>query len=212
MAIHQAHSSDEIGQPLRDARAEHFARPFPQAVGQTLLCCAAILGSGPVWGAYKCVDERGKAHFQDTPPAECSNVVIYEVTASGTVVRRIEPGAPAAPANAPSKETDRATLDRGRRDHTLLDSYSNEKEIDAARDRSLQLLTARVGDAEKRLEKVRSRRKQAEASPQKAGLEQLRTDEAAAEHTLAAYRTERQRVVDEFEKDKQRWKELKRAR
>jgi hypothetical protein len=179
----------------------------PHPLARTLLCCAAASLAGSAWGAYKCVDERGKSHYQDTPPVECVNVVTYEVGPSGKVLRRIEPASAAAPAAAAPKDGDRAALDRSRRDRTLLDSFSNEKEIDAARDRSLQMLTARVTDAESRLEQARTRRKQAVAA--KADSEKLRSDEAAAEKTLAHQRAERQRVVDEFEKDKQRWRELK---
>ncbi|HET7731961.1 MAG TPA: DUF4124 domain-containing protein [Usitatibacter sp.] len=179
----------------------------PHPFARILLCCAAATMAGHAWSAYKCVDERGKSHYQDTPPAECANVVTYEVSPSGKVLRRIEPTSAAAPPPATSKEADRASLDRARRDRTLLDSFSNEKEIDAARDRSLQLLTARVTDAESRLEHARARRKQAVAA--KADSEKLRNDEAAAEKTLAGYRAERQRVVDDFERDKQRWRELK---
>ena len=189
----------------------------PQAlrtIARAVICCAAAYPASQAWSAYKCVDEKGKARYQDTPPAECANVVIYEVTSSGKIVRRIEPGSTTPAASAP-KETDRASLDRARHDSTLLDTYGNEKEIDAARDRGLQMLSSRVADAEKKLEQLRALRKQADADTKratpasKAEQERLQAEEASAEKSLAAYRADRQRVVDQFEKDKQRWKELK---
>jgi len=189
----------------------------PQAlrtIARAVICCAAACPASQAWSAYKCVDERGKSRYQDTPPAECANVVIYEVTSSGKLVRRIEPHSSTPAASAPPKEADRASLDRARHDSTLLDSYSNEREIDAARDRSLQPLSGRVSDAETKLEQLRARRKQAADAKRgtpasKAEQERLQAEEASAEKSLAAYRAERQRVADQFEKDKQRWKELK---
>jgi hypothetical protein len=65
--------------------------------------CAAVLAVVPTaQAAFKCVDDKGKSHFQDTPPAACANVVIYEVSSQGSVIRRIEPtsAAVAAPKDA----------------------------------------------------------------------------------------------------------------
>ena len=41
--------------------------------------------------AFRCVDEKGRTHIGDTPPAGCANVVMYEVTRGGQVIRKIEP-------------------------------------------------------------------------------------------------------------------------
>ncbi|HET9650826.1 MAG TPA: DUF4124 domain-containing protein, partial [Usitatibacter sp.] len=91
-------------------------------------CLALLLASWCLCGtaAYKCIDEKGRVHYEDVPPAACANVVIYEVGAAGNVVRRIEPGqapSPSPPHDAgKTPETDRAALDRERRDRTLLDT------------------------------------------------------------------------------------------
>ena len=39
--------------------------------------------------AYRCVDEKGRTHIGDTPPAGCKNVVMYEVTRSGIILRKM---------------------------------------------------------------------------------------------------------------------------
>ena len=41
--------------------------------------------------AFKCTDAKGITHIGDTPPAGCKEVMMYEVTPSGKVLREIEP-------------------------------------------------------------------------------------------------------------------------
>lgn len=182
---------------------------------RTLLSGAVLMAGANAWAAYKCVDERGKAHYQDTPPQECANVVIYEVNTAGGVIRRIVPsGAAAAPV---SREADRAAVDRARRDRTLLDTFASEQEIDAARDRNLELLKSRVAIMERNLEQTRKRRQQLDAAAQRkapsAALdpdrERLKSEEAATEETLARYHADMDRTTAQFAQDKKRWKELK---
>lgn len=173
-----------------------------------LLAAAAI----PAQAAFKCIDEKGKSHYEDIPPAACANVTITEVSRSGTVIRKIEPNAPVA---APKKaEPDRAAIDRERRDRTLLDTYANEGEIDRARDRSLDLIKSRKQSAESQLAIVKRRRAQVEAnkSAHKGDLEAVSKDQTAIEHAIAGFDTEAQQVRDQSETDKTRWRELSGAR
>lgn len=169
-------------------------------------CLALLLASSCLCAsaAYKCTDEKGKVHYEDVPPAACANVVIYEVGASGNVVRRIEPGQPPnppAPRDAGKKaEGDRAALDRERRDRTLLDTFSTEKEIDTARDRSVELIRARMESVQRQLELVRKRRKPKDPAT---------AEEATLEHSVAGYQAELERVQQQFETDKSRWRELR---
>lgn len=175
-----------------------------------LLAAAAL----PAAAAFKCVDEKGKAHYQDVPPPECANVVIYEVSRSGTVVRKIEPTKAAPPAEAKKPETDRAKLDRERRDRTLLDTYASEKEIDAARDRSLELIRARKTSSEKQLELVAKRHKQLESnkSASRSDLDAVAKEEAGLKHSIAEYGEDIQATQKQFETDKVRWRQLKEAK
>ena len=163
--------------------------------------------------AFKCVDEKGKAHYEDVPPAMCANVVIYEVNASGLVVRKIEP----VDAHAPGAEAkkaelpDRAAVDRERRDRTLLDTFANEREIDTARDRSLDLIRARRETAQTRLGQVTKRRQQIESGPAtgRADLQSVVAEQQSLEHSIAGYDAETRRISEQFETDKKRWRELK---
>ncbi len=53
-----------------------------------ILLILAMLAAPAAHAAYKCKDERGITHIGDTPPAACANVVMYEITRSGTVSSR----------------------------------------------------------------------------------------------------------------------------
>ena len=163
--------------------------------------------------AFKCIDEKGKAHYEDVPPAMCANVVIYEVNRSGLVVRKIEPAAANASA-AEAKKTeppDRSAIDRERRDRTLLDTFANEREIDTARDRSLDLIRSRRETAQTRLAQVTKRRQQIESGPAtgQADLQSVVAEQQSLEHSIAGYEAESRRITEQFETDKKRWRELK---
>ena len=163
--------------------------------------------------AFKCVDEKGKAHYEDVPPAMCGNVVIYEVNPSGLVVRKIEPAAAhvTAPEVKKAEPPDRAAIDRERRDRTLLDTFANEREIDTARDRSLDLIRSRRETAENRLAQVRKHRQAIESGPAtgQSDLQSVVAEQQSLEHSIAGYDAETKRITEQFETDKRRWRELK---
>jgi len=56
-----------------------------------ILLILALLLAPAANAAYKCKDEKGVTHIGDTPPAGCANVVMYEVSRSGTILRKIDP-------------------------------------------------------------------------------------------------------------------------
>lgn len=175
-----------------------------------LLVAAAAI---PAQAAFKCVDEKGKSHYEDIPPSACANVTITEVSRSGAVIRKIEP-VTAAVAATKKPEVDRAAIDRERRDRTLLDTYSDEREIDRARDRSLDLIKARRQSAESQLALVKKRRAQiaANKSAQKGDVEAVAKEQATIEHAIAGYDTEAAGVQAQFETDTVRWRELSASR
>jgi hypothetical protein len=138
------------------------------------LCALAFAATCavPALAAFKCIDEKGRTHIEDTPPAACENVVTYEISRSGTVLRKIEP----AGANAHAKEDkDKAAeaaktaAEQKRRDRALLDSYSSEREINATRDRNVEMLKTRLSAAREVLHKAETREQQAQAMVDKAG-------------------------------------------
>ena len=181
-----------------------------------LAACAACLGAPVAFGAYKCVDDKGKSHFEDVPPAACHNVVIYEVSAAGTVIRKIEPTAAASAKGDKDKEAERKASEQKRRDAALLDSYNSEAEIDMARDRNLDIIKTRLEASKVNLQQAEARVAQVKTVAQKnpalqPDLEKAEAEKASQQATVARFQKDYDQTRVQFESDKQRWNELKSA-
>lgn len=98
---------------------------------------------------YKWVDDQGTTHYGEVMPPKYANKDRDSINQSGMLQKRpekIDQEAVRAKEEAEQKKKieNQATVERQRRDNTLLDTYSNVNEIDQARDRSLELITARI--------------------------------------------------------------------
>lgn len=194
------------------------------------------LASSLLWAApaaaklYKWVDENGRTHYGETIPPEYANRSSQTLD-KGKVKDRSEEFDPnksktlkeaddKKKADAAAAEI--ASAEQKRRDNALLNTYSNENEIDLSRNRSLQLLEARVSsfttmvksaqetvDAHRK--EVEDRQKAGKKPPQsllddvvssEARLERLKKDLAQSEQEIA-------NVKARFEADKARFRELK---
>lgn len=201
-----------------------------------VLLIAAMLLATTAQAAYKCKDEKGVTHIGDTPPAACDSVVMYEVSRSGAVIRRIEPSLTAEQIRARQeeearrKEAAKAAAEQRRKDLALLATYSSEKDFDTSRDINLKPIEGRMRSAQERVEAVDKRRETLEAemefyaagkSAKAAGktreapaqltadLERTKNEKAVLTRAIAGYEKEMQEVRDRYEADKQRWVELK---
>lgn len=194
------------------------------------------LASSLLWAApaaaklYKWVDENGRTHYGETIPPEYANRSSQTLD-KGKVKDRSEefdPNKSKALKEADDKKkadaaaAEIASAEQKRRDNALLNTYSNEKEIDLALNRSLQLLEARVSsfttmvksaqetvDAHRK--EVDDRQKAGKKSPQsllddvvssEARLERLKKDLAQSEQEIV-------NVKARFDGDKARFRELK---
>lgn len=100
---------------------------------------------------YKWVDDNGVTHYGETIPPEYANKDRVELNKSGRAVKKIEIPTPAerqAQSKAKAQEiVDKNNLaEKKRRDMMLTSTYSNSKEIDLARNRSLQQVNARINN------------------------------------------------------------------
>jgi len=98
---------------------------------------------------YKWVDDKGTTYYGEVIPPEYANKERDTLKKSGMLEKRpekIDPAAVRAKVEAElQKKTDnQAAVEQQRRDSALLNTYSNEKEIDMALDRSLVLINARI--------------------------------------------------------------------
>ena len=98
---------------------------------------------------YKWVDDKGTTHYGEVIPPEYANKDRDSISKSGLLDKRPEKVNPEGlrakeEAEQKRKVENQATMEQQRRDSALLNTYSNENEIDMARDRSLVLIDARI--------------------------------------------------------------------
>ena len=98
---------------------------------------------------YKWVDDKGTTHYGEVVPPEYANKDRDSISKSGLLDKRPEKVNSEVirakeEAEAKKKNENQAMVEQQRRDNALLNTYSNENEIDMARDRSLELLNARI--------------------------------------------------------------------
>lgn len=98
---------------------------------------------------YKWVDDKGVTHYGETIPPEYANKDRTELNKEGRAVKKEEVLTPEERRASDQADTkkhaeEEAALERKRRDKALVNTYSNEKEIDLARTRNLQQVEARI--------------------------------------------------------------------
>ena len=186
-----------------------------------LVTCCAI----PASAAFKCVDEKGRTHFEETFPDACANVVTYELSRSGTMIRKIDPAAAKVDDQAAQQKAaadGKAGAERKRRDGMLLDSYGSEREIDAARDRNLDMLKNRLAAAKGTAQKAKQREQEVQRLVDSKGgrvppavsedLARAKTERATADATVARVEKDMEATQARFAADKARWVELRAAK
>ena len=167
---------------------------------------------------YKCVDTDGKVYYSDKLNPDCAKRT--EMNRQGVVVEKKELPKTGQPTkmNAPTK----TSLEMERRDKALLASYTNEEEIDAARDRTLVTPIQGMKTIEAKLEKANLHlselKKQADAlaSQQKKLPDRLLEDVNASqkeianlEGDLAQRKAQSDSIRLKYEGEKKRFRELK---
>lgn len=201
---------------------------------KSLILVAALFATH-AGAAYKCVDEKGKTHVGDTPPAGCANVLMHEVSRSGQILRSIEPTMTPEQlkvkeeAAARKLEADKAAAEQKRKDTALLQTFSSEKEFDMVRDRNIEPLKGRIKTGNDRLKAADKRLAELEEEMEfyKAGksgkgkkeketpkqlteeLERLKAEKISIAKSIAASEKEIEETRNKFDTDKRRWVALK---
>ncbi|HUX91647.1 MAG TPA: DUF4124 domain-containing protein [Gallionellaceae bacterium] len=176
---------------------------------------------------YKWVDDKGTTHYGEVIPPEYANKDRDSLDKAGLIQKRPEKIDPAAlrakeEAEQKRKVDNQALVEQQRRDNALLNTYSNENEIDLARDRSLVLINARIESNKMLLKSSQStladNNKEAE-SRTKAGKKipaSLTRDIAQTEARVAKYQAELSKseedlvaVKTRFESEKELYRKLK---
>jgi hypothetical protein len=187
-------------------------------LGATLVLCAAFSISAEA-KLFKWVDDKGETHYGEVVPPEYADKDKIQFDEKGRVIKEkktVNGG------NVVEEKTveQKAVDEQHRKDKALLNTYSNEKEIDLARDRNLQQVEARINSIQllqqSAQESLDSYRK--EASVIKAGKQipvSLQADLTAAEDKVNKLKLELETAKNKaasvranFEGDKTRYREL----
>lgn len=188
------------------------------------LTAALVLACSSAWAEgriVKWVDEKGLTHYGDSVPAQYSGRDSSELNQQGRVVKRNKTAD--TQANKAVVEGAKTGMEQQRHDKALLAAYTTEQEFDLARDRNLQVDEAAVEGLNQHMASTKDHlaatKKIADGFNQRKKpvpdylTQDLKTnqDEIAKIETQIA---EKQQSMDatrqRFEKDKQRFIELKR--
>ena len=176
---------------------------------------------------FKWVDDNGTTHYGETIPPEYANKDATELNKNGEVEKRIERPTPegrrAKEKEEAKKEVEQqSALEGKRRDNALLSTFSNEKEIDLARERGSQQVEARIGSVKLMLTTAQEslaehNKEQADLRSQNKKIPASLTDDIAEsasrveklQKELEQNEQELEKVKARFDADKQRYRELK---
>jgi hypothetical protein len=195
-------------------------------------CCAVLFvaAAGHAHAAlYKWTDERGVVHYSDTLPPEAVNRANYQLDRQGVAIHKTEQARPTVQ-RIPRTETEeqklrdeqRERMLAERRDRALIESYSNEGEIDLAKSRALATIEGQAQSAQALVVQMTKRRgelkdKEATYAPRpvpgaiKREIENIDAEVARQNEFIAAKRKESATIAARYDADKERFRELRAA-
>ncbi|UCH49638.1 MAG: DUF4124 domain-containing protein [Betaproteobacteria bacterium] len=164
---------------------------------------------------YRCKDKNGRVFYTDRPDIACRGLETDEMTKHGLVLDRPD----SRPLESPEER--QARLAQERKDRALLQSYSSEAQIEAAKQRTLKTPLLGVKYAKKKLaiyteqlDELREREAALEAAGQAVPLELIENIDATLsditklQSELDTKQRAVDRIVDRYEADKERYREL----
>jgi hypothetical protein len=190
------------------------------------LWLASIALPGAAAGMYKWTDDKGVVHYSDQMPPEEVNKGTVMLDKQGRQVKKIEPAPTAAElkAKADEEELQRANARvkeaKARKDLALLHSYSNEQEIDIARNRAISAIDGQIKSAEgysadltRRQQELEKQKAAAAGKPVPVTLEsELSTiaEELGRQAGLIAQKKDELATINaRYDADKQRWRDIR---
>jgi hypothetical protein len=189
--------------------------------------CLFALASNADAGLYKWTDDRGIIHYSDQIPADAVNRANLQLNRQGLTVRKTEQARPPPQPVAKTendeqriRQAERDKLLAARRDRALVESYTDEKEIDLAKARAVATIDGQVQSAQAYIAQMQKRRDELEGKkgtyaprpvPGALVLEIETIDaEVARQHEfVAAKKKEAATVAARYDADRQRFLELR---
>lgn len=170
---------------------------------------------------YKWVDDKGETHYSSTIPPEYAGHQHIQLDDKGRVIQKKDEPNKADNGGRKTAE-EQAAIEQQRKDKALLGTYSNEQEIDLARDRNLQQVDALISSIKLRLDSAQAslnENNKAKAGFVEAGKKvptYLKEDIADDEAKLNSLQQQMDRAKEQqaaikarYDADKARYRELK---
>lgn len=123
--------------------------------------------------SYRCVTKGGRKYYGSTIPPQCTGELVEALSAQGMVLFRIDPPLTpeqraakaaeeqqAAEAETAKREAARAAQVQARRDRALLQTYSDEQDIERVRQRALASNHEAAAQVQARIAQLRARQAQ----------------------------------------------------
>ena len=202
----------------------------PVVVVAGLALTLALADAAAAAKIYKWTDERGVTHYGEVIPPEYKDQAAQEMSPHGITLRKLdavsatitpEQRKAAEEKTAREREEKQRAFEQRRRDVALVNTYTSAQEIDAARERTLQLPSQAIRGLEPRLKKAQDRLTSVEQ--QAAGLvkagkrvpEAVESDIADQKIEVDTIRAEIERnkaqieiIKSKYEQDKKRYLEV----
>lgn len=174
---------------------------------------------------YVCKTADGRTLTGDQPPRECSNSVIRQLNADGSVRRKIEPPlTPEERRKRDEEERERHAREMEaqaqlRKDRALLETYASEDEIESVRNRTLAMRKSAIDHATRTLDEIRADRKHLDEETEfyanrtmpdklKRSIEDNTEQQEQQQRTIADLRLEMQQINDRYDGELRRFREL----
>jgi hypothetical protein len=183
--------------------------------------------------SYRCVTKAGRKYYGSTIPPQCAGELVEALSSQGTVLFRIDPPLTpeqkaakeaeelkAAEAEAAKKEAERQAQVQARRDQALMQTYSDESDIERVRQRALadnraaaaqvQATIGRLKQRQEQLDKEQAKYKNSAEMPAKL-LQDVRAvayDLSLQEQLLATRKKEAAEINARYDEEKRKYREL----
>jgi hypothetical protein len=183
--------------------------------------------------SYRCVTKGGRKYYGSTIPPQCTGELVEALSAQGMMLFRIEPpltpeqraareseAKKAAEAEAARREAAKAAEVQARRDRALLQTYTDEEDIERVRQRALASNREAAAQVEARIAQLRQRQdklaqeaakyKDASETPHKfqQDVKAVAYDLSLQEQLLDSRRNEAAEINARYDEEKRKYREL----
>jgi hypothetical protein len=210
---------------ISNAGAARRMAQFPVAAAIALVI--TLFPAGATHAAmYKWVDDKGVVHYTDQVPVDAVNKGNVQLNPQGVPIKKVDPAITPEQRKATEAEQERQRdaakqqTEAARRDRALLDSYTNEGDIDLAKSRAVKTLQAALESAQgystqltKRKVGLVERKATYAGKPVPAEIEReiaANDAELARQSDIIAQKNRQLvEVAAKYDADKERWQALK---